>query len=122
MRQAQVERVNRQCHHSYVFYCAVVLCIAGCATPQAAQTGDKPPNQVQLDSAVHDALKGGFHAKLSKGDTLYCREQSHIGTHVSTLDCYTPEQLAKLETLRSSIHAMLNQPMVCDGGFWCNGS
>lgn len=103
------------------FCCAAVLGLAGCATPKAAETSNKPFTQTQVDSAVHDALKSGYRAKLLHGDTLYCREEGHLGTHFTSTNCYTPDQLARLETLQASLHDMLNQPMICDGGFQCNG-
>jgi hypothetical protein len=106
---------------AFGFCCAAVLSLAGCATPKPAETNVKPVTQTQIDSAIHDALKSGFRAKLLHGDTLYCREESHIGTHFTSTDCYTTDQLTKFVSLQASIHDMLNQPLGCDGGFFCNG-
>ena len=122
----------------YMRHLAVMggLLLAGCAAhpPAATQDGSagvphlasaaaSPPNsvQVQQDAAVRQAVKTGYRTKSADGGKLYCREQTHIGSHFSDTACFTPEQLVRMMAVQSELQDMLNVPERCTGGFSCNG-
>ena len=109
------------------------LLLAACASHPPAQT-DVPASQslrtaaaapdsvqVQQDSAVREAIKTGYRARGTDGDKLYCREQTHIGSHFTDTACFTPDQLVQLMAVQSQLQDMLNVPERCSGGFMCNG-
>jgi hypothetical protein len=89
--------------------------------PEARAALSAAAVQLQVSDAIKNALKNGYHARIDGGERLYCRAETHLGSHIENQYCYTPEQLAKVFSLQGEIQDMLRQPLTCTGGYMCNG-
>jgi hypothetical protein len=81
----------------------------------------KSPIQSQLNDAVRAAINSGYRATVKQGDTLYCREQTVVGSHLPYETCFSAEQLVLLINNQRYLQDLLRKPYVCAGGFDCNG-
>ncbi len=118
------------------------LCLAlldGCASkptasplaPSVSATGSgtvgslsgitRSPLQSQLDDAVRAAINSGYRPTVKQGDTLYCRQQTVVGSHLPYETCFSSEQLVLMISNQRYLQDLLRKPYVCAGGFDCNG-
>jgi len=61
------------------------------ATAPAATTAAAPKNPTP--DTMKKARMAGYHAKLRKGETLFCKEETEIGSHFSKENCINETQL-----------------------------
>jgi hypothetical protein len=60
----------------------------------AATTTASAASKIPSPDTVKKAKLAGYRAKLKKGATVFCKEQTEIGTHFSTENCINEDQLA----------------------------
>jgi hypothetical protein len=59
--------------------------------PAAAPAPDAPKNP--SPETMKKARMAGYHAKLRKGQTLFCKDETEIGSHFSKENCIDETQL-----------------------------
>lgn len=101
--------------------CLVLCGLAGCASgprkppTESANGVSAVPDTVQQRAAVDAAIRAGYHPTSIHGQTLYCREETPIGTRFSERHCYTIAQLTASQRDRDALHDMLAKPRTCGG-------
>jgi hypothetical protein len=81
-----------------------------------------PPEAAKIPSpeTVRKAKDAGYRAKLRKGVTLFCKEQTEIGSHFSSENCIDENQLLLvLEREQAQRDQMSNH--TCSNGGACSG-
>jgi hypothetical protein len=63
------------------------------ATAPAATTAAAPASKNPAPETMKKARMAGYRAKLRKGETLFCKEETEIGSHFSKENCIDETQL-----------------------------
>jgi len=66
---------------------------ADSATAPATTTAAAPAPKNPTPETMKKARMAGYHAKLRKGETLFCKEETEIGSHFSKENCIDETQL-----------------------------
>jgi hypothetical protein len=92
------------------------------STPtSAAATAAKPPAKPDPSAEVlKKARENGYRAKLRRGQTLFCREETEIGSHFSKENCIDENQLEVVLLRRQEQRDQMSNH-TCSNGGACSG-
>jgi len=84
--------------------------------PEQATSGDKTADG-------RFAPPAGFHKRVHKGKTVYCKSETPVGTRFSQQYCFTEEELERIEANRRNVQREIDRARrgCIAGGDYCGG-
>jgi hypothetical protein len=92
------------------------------SAPAPAAAASKPaaptpaPAVKPTPAPLAATMPGGYRLRTVKGEQVYCRTETPIGTTIPKQECYTPETLAEMQKRgHDTAEGMATHMLICGG-------
>jgi hypothetical protein len=104
----------------FTVMCAVLVLLAGCSTQPTTQ--DSPATVAAVEK-TSGKIPSGYRRETHKGQELYCRRTTTLGSRFAQKLCFTREQLVEMQWRTDSTMGELDRGVrVCGTAEACGGT